>query len=136
MTQKVLLIDDEQDFLDAMSGRMAARNIIVKTASSAQEAMDIIRIDTFDAVILDYQLPETDGLSALKLIKGRRPDIQIILLTGFATLEKRTEAIKMGAMDLLEKPVDLSVLSEKIRQAKKATLNDINKISYILIVTE
>lgn len=120
MAPKVLLVDDEPDFLDAMSGRMTARNIIVKTASSAQEALDIMEIDTFDAVILDYQLPETDGLSALKLIKDQMPHIQIILLTGFATSEKRTQAINMGAVDLLEKPVDLIVLSEKIRQAKKS----------------
>ena len=119
MAEKVLLVDDETDFLEAMSERMTARNMVVETATSALEAIEKTNSDSFDAIILDYQLPEMDGLNVLKEIKGRHPETRIILLTGFATVKKRAEAMKMGALDLLEKPVDLRVLSEKIRQAKE-----------------
>ena len=116
MAEKVLLVDDEEEFLEAMSMRLEARNMTVTTASSAQEALDRIKKKHFDAVIIDYQLPGMDGLKALEEMKDARPDSRIILLTGYATVEKRSEAIEKGALDLLEKPVDLFVLSEKIRQ--------------------
>ena len=121
MAEKVLLVDDEEEFLEAMSMRLEARNMTVATASSAQEAIDRIKKDSFDAVIIDYQLPGMDGLKALEEMKEARPDSRIILLTGYATVEKRSEAIEKGAVDLLEKPVDLFLLSEKIRQAGSNT---------------
>ncbi|MCG8614925.1 MAG: response regulator [Desulfobacterales bacterium] len=117
MTEKVLLVDDEEEFLEAMSMRLEARGMNVLTASSALEAIDRIKKDSFDAVIIDYQLPGMDGLNALEQMKDARPESRVILLTGYATVEKRQEAIEKGAVDLLEKPVDLFVLSEKIRKS-------------------
>ncbi len=116
MAEKILFVDDEKDFLDAMSLRLEARNVLVTCVSSAQEAIERVKVSDFDAIIIDYQLPGMDGLKALELIKDTRPESRIILLTGYATVEKRTEAIEKGAIDLLEKPVDLHVLCEKIRQ--------------------
>ena len=114
MAENVLLVDDETEFLEAMSIRMTARDMHVSTASSAQDAIDKIKGSDFDAIVLDYQLPGMDGLNALREIKAIRPESRIILLTGFATVEKRDEALKMGAVELLEKPVDLRVLSRII----------------------
>ena len=118
MTEKVLLVDDELDFLEAMSERMTARGMEVTTASSAKEAIEIIEKISFDAIILDFQMPEMDGMQALQTIKAKRPESQIILLTGYATLEKGVEAMKIGATDFIEKPADLEALSDKIKKAK------------------
>ena len=118
MSEKVLLVDDEEDFLEAMAERMRARDMEVTTASSAKEALKKMESDTFDAIVLDFQMPEMDGMEALKSIKAKRPESQIILLTGFATVEKGVEAMKEGAADFLEKPADLEVLSRKIKEAK------------------
>ncbi|MEN8244698.1 MAG: response regulator [Thermodesulfobacteriota bacterium] len=118
MSEKVLLVDDEKDFLEAMSERMRARDMEVTTASSAKEALEKIEQETFDAIVLDFQMPEMDGMEALKSIKAKRPESQIILLTGYATIEKGVEAMKVGASDFLEKPADLELLSKKIKQAK------------------
>ena len=118
MSEKVLLVDDEKDYLEAMSERMRARDMVVTTASSAREAFEKMESETFDAIVLDFQMPEMDGMEALKKIKAKRPESQIILLTGYATLEKGIEAMKIGATDFLEKPADLEVLSQKIKQAK------------------
>jgi len=118
MSEKVLLVDDEKDFLEAMSERMKARDMEVTTASSAKEALEKIEQETFDAIVLDFQMPEMDGMEALKSIKAKRPESQIILLTGYATIEKGVEAMKVGASDFLEKPADLELLSKKIKQAK------------------
>jgi len=118
MEARVLLVDDEKDFLASMSERMRIRGMDVTTAASAKEALAIIESDVFDAVILDFQLPEMDGMAVLKKIKARHPEAQIILLTGHASLERGVEAIKIGASDYLEKPADMEALSKKIIEAK------------------
>jgi len=118
MSEKVLLIDDELDFLEAMSERMTAQGMEVSTASSADAALKIIETDSFDAIILDFQMPGMDGMQALKAIKEKRPESQIILLTGYATVEKGVEAMKVGAADFIEKPADLEALAQKIKEAK------------------
>lgn len=118
MSEKVLLVDDEKEFLEIMSQRMSAIGMEVTTASSAKQALSILEKKTFDAIVMDFQMPEMDGMEALKAIKNKNPELQIILLTGYATVEKTVEAMKIGATDFLEKPADLESLSEKIKQAK------------------
>ena len=117
MSEKVLLVDDEEDFLEIMSERMEARGMQVVTCTSAEEAIEKIKQETFDAIVLDFMMPGMDGMHALKEIKAKRPESQIILLTGHATVEKGVEAMKMGAADFLEKPADLEALEKKIKDA-------------------
>ena len=78
----------------------------------------MIEKESYDAVILDFMMPAMDGFQTLEAIKERRPESQIILLTGYATLEKGVEAMKLGATDFIEKPADLEKLTEKIKAAK------------------
>ncbi len=124
MAEKVLLVDDETDFLEALSQRMEARGMNVSTSSNAAEALKKVQEEGFDAIVLDLQMPGMDGIEALKMIKKENPEIQIILLTGHATVEKGIEAMKLGAMDFVEKPSDIETLTEKIKkaQAKKIVL--------------
>ena len=118
MSEKVLLVDDEKEFLEVMSERMQARGMVVTTAESADQALSIIGKESFDAIVMDFQMPGMDGMEALKAIKNKKPELQIILLTGYATVEKTVEAMKIGATDFLEKPADLEALAEKIKKAK------------------
>ena len=118
MSEKVLLVDDEQEFLEIMSERMQAPGMEVITASSAEKALSLLEKESFDAIVLDFQMPDIDGMEALKAMKKKRPESQIILLTGYATIEKSVEAMKIGATDFLEKPADLEALAEKIKAAK------------------
>ena len=117
MTEKVLIVDDEQDFLDALSERMRARDMEVTTSTSAAVALKKAEKESYDAIVLDLMMPEMDGLEALKQIKKNNPDLQVILLTGHATVEKGIEAMKLGATDFLEKPADIKTLTEKIKNA-------------------
>ena len=112
MTERVLLVDDEEEFLEIMAERMRARDMEVTTSTSAAEALELIATESYDAVIMDFQMPEMDGIQALKAIREKKPEMQIILLTGHATVEKGVEAMKAGAMDFVEKPADLDALSE------------------------
>jgi len=118
MSEKVLLVDDEKEFLEIMSERMTARGMEVTTAQSADQALSILEKKSFDAIVMDFQMPGMDGMEALKSIKNKKPELQIILLTGYATVEKTVEAMKVGATDFLEKPADLEALAEKIKNAK------------------
>ena len=117
MAEKILLVDDEKDFLDALSERMRTRGMEVTTSSSAQEALDAVEEGAFDAVVLDLMMPGVDGLEALRILKEKDPKLQVILLTGHATVEKGVEAMKRGALDLLEKPADIETLTQKIKEA-------------------
>jgi DNA-binding NtrC family response regulator len=117
MTEKVLLVDDEPDFLDSLAERMRARGMDVSTTTSAEEAIRKAETESYDAIVLDLMMPEMDGIEVLQTIKQKRPDVGIILLTGYATLDKGIQAMKLGAMDFVEKPADLKILSEKIKQA-------------------
>jgi len=116
--EKVLLVDDEQDFLEVLSERMRARGMNVSTASTAADAIEMAERESYDAIVLDLQMPGMDGLEALKALKDKNPDLQIILLTGHATVEKGIQAMKLGAMDLLEKPADLETLTDRIHKAQ------------------
>ncbi len=122
MSEKILLIDDEEDFLEAMSERMKARQMDVSTASSAREGLQKAEDGAYDVVILDLQMPEMDGIETLKRLKEKNPELQVILLTGHATVQKGVEAMKLGALDLLEKPTDMKVLAEKIKTAQAAKM--------------
>jgi len=117
MTEKVLLVDDEQDFLETLADRMRNRGMTVDTSTSAMDAIKMIDSESYDAIILDLMMPGMDGLEALKLVKERRPELQVILLTGFGSLEKGIEAMKLGATDFVEKPADLESLTQKIKNA-------------------
>ena len=117
MKEKVLLIDDEADFVETLAARMRNRDMVVTTTTSAVEALERDDMDTYDAIILDLQMPHMDGLTALEKIKQRNPKLQVILLTGQATVEKGVRAMKMGAMDLMEKPADIEALSRNIKEA-------------------
>ena len=118
MPAKVLIVDDEKDFLDIMAERMGAWGVEVSTTTSAENALKMVIKETYDVVIMDLMMPEMDGFKALKLFKETRPDLPIILLTANVPEEKCIEAIKLGAMDVIEKPADLNLLTQKIKEAK------------------
>lgn len=134
MAEHVLLVDDEQDFLDIMKERLSSRGMEVSTETSPEEALKRIESELFDALILDLQMPGIDGLEALKRAKKLRPELQVILLTGHASIEKGVEAIKLGAMDFVEKPADLEALSEKIKRARQNKMLIVEKMNQEKIV--
>ncbi len=116
--EKVLLVDDEVEFTEILSERMKTRGVDVDTAVNGPEALTKAREGAYDAVILDLSMPEMDGIETLRRLLHENPELQIILLTGKATLEKGVEAMKMGAVDFLEKPADIKKLMDKIKKAQ------------------
>lgn len=130
MAERVLLVDDDTEFLEVMSERLEMRGVEVSTAESAETALALIEKEFFDVVILDLQMPNVDGIETLKRIKEKHEELQVILLTGHATVEKGVEAIKLGATDFIEKPADLEALNEKIKKAKQKKMLVMDKMDY------
>jgi len=114
---KVLLVDDEKEFTETLSERLQLRDLEVYTASSGSEALDLAKQYRFDAVILDLQMPGMDGIETLRYLLAADADQQVIVLTGHGTISKSVEALKAGATDFFEKPINIQELSEKIDKA-------------------
>jgi len=116
--ERVLLVDDEVEFTQILSQRMESRGVGVDTAASGPEALEKAKAAPYDAIILDLAMPGMDGIETLKRLLEGNPDLQVILLTGHGTLQKGVEAVKLGAVDFLEKPAARDKLLEKIHQAQ------------------
>ena len=114
----VLIVDDEEEFTRILSERMESRGVGVDTAANGVDALRKAQSETYDAIILDLSMPEMDGIETLQHLLEGNPDLQIILLTGHATVQKGIEAVRLGAVDLLEKPAEIQTLMDKIQQAK------------------
>ncbi|MBD3299624.1 MAG: response regulator [candidate division Zixibacteria bacterium] len=125
--EKILLVDDEEEFVSTLAERIETRGAKVVTATSGQEAVDKIKDENFDAIVLDLQMPGMNGIEAMKSILEKKPDMQVILLTGYGTIERGVEAVKQGAMDFLEKPIDIKKLMEKIAEAKSRRMVIVEK---------
>jgi DNA-binding NtrC family response regulator len=114
----ILVVDDEGDFLETLMNRLRKRNIGTIGCASGEEAVRLAKKHPFDVVILDIKMPGgMDGIETLREIKRIRPETEVILLTGHASLETSVEGMKQGAYDYLLKPIRLEDLLEKLVQA-------------------
>jgi DNA-binding NtrC family response regulator len=129
MAEKVLIVDDDKAFLAVLSERMQNRGMEVSTAASAAEALKMLEKESFDAVLLDLMMPEMGGIEALQIMRKKQPEVQVIFVTGHPSVSKGVEAMKLGAMDFISKPVDMSDLTEKIKEAKAGRMILVEKQS-------
>jgi len=114
----VLIVDDEEDFLETIIKRLNKREVDASGARSGEEALELLKEKTFDVVILDVKMPGgMDGIEALREMKKIQPLVEVILLTGHASVETSIEGMKLGAFDYLLKPIKLDDLLRKIAQA-------------------
>jgi DNA-binding NtrC family response regulator len=118
----VLVVDDEKEFLESVAERLLNRDISVDTAQNGAQALEKIGANSYDAIVLDLMMPELDGMETLKLALRNKPDLQIILLTGHASVHHGVEAMREGALDFMEKPADLDALVAKIMEGRSRRL--------------
>lgn len=114
----VLIVDDEIEFSSVIAERMRGRGLDVDTAENGKKALEMVAAKSYDAVVLDMAMPEMDGFETLKRMLEVDKNLQIIFLTGHATVQKGVDAVKMGAVDFLEKPADIATLIGKITDAQ------------------
>jgi DNA-binding NtrC family response regulator len=113
----VLLVDDEKGYINVLSNRLSKRSIKATKAFSGTQAIQMLRKNEFDVVVLDLKMEDMDGIEVLKIIKKMAPEVPVIFLTGHGSQEAAREGISFGAFDYLTKPCDLSQLIEKIKEA-------------------
>jgi DNA-binding NtrC family response regulator len=114
---KVLVVDNEVEFASTLVERLCLRNIVAKGAFSGEDALSMITDCSPDVIILDLQMPDMSGLNVLSKVKDIDPTIEVILLTGHGSFEAAITGMERGAYDYIIKPVDLSLLVEKITEA-------------------
>ena len=116
----IMLVDDEVSFLETMAKRLATRNINIITAFSAEEGLEKLKTNqNLDVIVLDVKMPGMGGIAALKEIKKISPLIEVIMLTGHATMESAIDGMKLGAYDFLTKPCDIEEIVSKVEEATK-----------------
>lgn len=114
---KMLLVDDEERFLSTTVKLLARKGYESLAASSGMEALKILEEKHVDVVILDVKMPGMDGVEVLKQIKQRHPLVEVIMLTGHATIDSAVEGMRTGAYDYLTKPCEINELLEKAEDA-------------------
>jgi len=119
---KLLLVDDEIKFLQSIAKRLALKDFDVIAASNGEEAIASAENDLFDVAVVDFQMPGMDGAQVLKALKERHKHLEIIMLTGHATVDSAVECTKLGAFKYLEKPYAFEKLVEVIKEAYEARL--------------
>jgi DNA-binding NtrC family response regulator len=119
MAISVLLVDDEETFVQTLAKRLTLRRFDVHTATCAERAFANLENRRIDVVVLDVKMPDLDGIEATKKIKASYPLVEVVLLTGHASMEASLEGLKIGAVDYLLKPVNIDELVYKIEDANR-----------------
>ncbi|MGM0654830.1 MAG: response regulator [Thermodesulfobacteriota bacterium] len=127
---RLLIVDDEQGFVNVLTNRLSRRRIDVFKAYSGAQALQALRQNIFDVMVLDLKMEDMDGIEVLKIVRKMAPDLPVIILTGHGSRTAAEDGMTLGAFDYLTKPCELEELMEKIslaRQAKNKQNGEINK---------
>ncbi|WDP88565.1 MAG: response regulator [Desulfobacter sp.] len=116
---RILIVDDEKDFVEMFSLRLSNQGENVSTAYSGEEALEVLDRTPVDVVMLDIRMPGMDGIETLKKIKAAHPLVEVILLTGHGSTETAVEGMRSGAFDYLMKPADFEEINTKVDNARK-----------------
>ena len=114
---KMLLVDDEERYLKTTRRLMEKKGYSVSVATSGQEALETLKKQNIHVVILDVKMPGMDGNETLKAIKQLYPLVEVVMLTGHATVDSAIDGLKSGATDYLMKPADIDDIIEKAEEA-------------------
>ena len=114
---KVLLVDDEEEFVSALAERLDIRGIDSQVATDGEQALEILESQSFDVIVLDVIMPGISGLEVLQRVKEMQNKAAIILLTGHGSTKEGLEGMRMGAFDYLMKPLDIDELIAKMKEA-------------------
>lgn len=113
---RILCVDDESIILESFRRILVLDGYCVDTVETGKEALGLIQTHSYDFVFTDLKMPEMDGLEVTKSVKHLRPDIDVVIITGFATVETAVECMKFGAMDYVQKPFTEDELLEFVKK--------------------
>jgi DNA-binding NtrC family response regulator len=119
---KLLLVDDEEDFLNSLAKRLGKRDFDITTAMEGKLAVKAAKKMEFDVAILDMKMPGMDGMELLRILKKKHKFLEVVILTGYGGIDSAVEATKLGAHSYLEKPYDFEKLLEVLKNAYETRL--------------
>lgn len=117
----ILIVEDEETQRSLLAGLLRNEGYTVEEAGTGALAADIFKAKPIDIVLLDFKLPDTDGLTVLKNLKDINPEVEVIMITAFGSIENAVSALKIGATEYLTKPIDLDDLLFKIKKTEEKT---------------
>jgi DNA-binding NtrC family response regulator len=119
---KVLMVDDEEDFVKTVAERMRMRDLAPDLALSGEQALQRVKDDVPDVMVLDLKMPGIDGMEVLRRVRKAYPTVQVVILTGHGSEKDEAEARRLGAFAYLQKPVDMEKLVKTLKEAYKKKL--------------
>ena len=116
---RLLLVDDEEGYVNVLANRLSKRNIDVTKAYSGSQGIQAVRKADFHVAVLDLKMEDMNGIEVLKIFKKMYPEMEVIMLSGHGSEQSAREGMELGAFDYLTKPCELEELVEKIREAAR-----------------
>ena len=114
---KILVLDDEKIVLESVSRILEGEQYQVKTCRSGKEALEALKDDSFDILVTDLKMPGLDGIETIKLCSDHDPDLSVIIITAYPSVDSAVTAMKLGALDYVQKPFTPDQLTEVIEKA-------------------
>jgi len=118
-TKPILVVDDEKNIRLALSMSLEKLDIPVETAASGEEALEKVAQAGYGLMLLDLRMPGLDGMEVLRRVAQQRPEIKVIIITAYGSIDLAVEAMKLGAVDFLQKPFDAAQVREMVRRILK-----------------
>jgi len=127
ITEKILVVDDESTICNSVKKILSRKGFTVDNTLNAEDALEKMKTNKYDLLITDLMMPKTNGLELLELVKKHYPDIDVLIITGYSSIESAVKATKLGALDYISKPFTPDELNDRIQKAveirNKRTLN-------------
>ena len=114
---KLLLVDDEQEFVETLAERLRLRELGPEVALDGERALQLVQDEIPDVMVLDLKMPGIDGMEVLRRVRAKYPDVQVVILTGHGSDKDRDEVLRLGAYAYLQKPVEIDELVNVVREA-------------------
>jgi two-component system NtrC family response regulator len=115
--ETILIVDDEKNYLVVLSAFLSGEGYETVTADTAQQALEVVETTDLDLVLTDMKMPSMDGIELLRQIKEKSPDLPVVMMTAYGTVEKAVEAMQLGAFNFVLKPFQNETVKQIIRNA-------------------
>jgi len=131
INKAILIVDDEKNIRLTLSQALETLGAEIDAAANGEEALTKLKEKEFGLILLDIRMPGMDGMEVLHRVREIRPDIRVIMITAYGTVESAVEAMKLGAVDFLQKPFDPDEIRELVsRVADREKLDEMKSIDY------